>query len=36
MGFNPHRKRVARRSDVVFVAGAVLAVLLLLAWALLG
>jgi hypothetical protein len=36
MGFNPHRKRVARRSDIVFVVGAVIAVLALLAWAFLG
>lgn len=34
MGFDPNRKRVARRSDVVFVAGAVIAVIALLAWAL--
>jgi len=36
MGFNPHRKRVTRRSDIVFVAGAVIAVIALLAWALIG
>jgi hypothetical protein len=34
MGFDPHRKRVARRTDYVFVAAAVLAVVALLAWAL--
>jgi hypothetical protein len=36
MGFNPHRKRVARRTDIVFVAAAVAAVLVLLAWAVFG
>jgi hypothetical protein len=34
MGFNPHRKRVARTSDFVFVGAAVVAVLALLGWAL--
>jgi len=36
MGFNPHRRRVARRSDIVFVVAAVVAVVGLLVWALLG
>jgi hypothetical protein len=36
MGFNPHRKRVRRASDYVFVAAAVVAALALVAWAFLG
>lgn len=36
MGFNPNRRRVARRTDIVFVAAAVVAALALVAWALLG
>jgi hypothetical protein len=36
MGFNPHRKQVRRRSDYVFVAAAVLAVVAVVLWALLG
>jgi hypothetical protein len=36
MGFNPHRKRVRRASDYVFVAAAVLAAIALVAWAFLG
>ena len=36
MGFNPHRQQVRRKSDYVFVAAAVLVVLALLIWALLG
>jgi hypothetical protein len=36
MGFNPYRKFVAKPGDVVFVVAAVLAVIGLLAWALLG
>jgi hypothetical protein len=36
MGFNPHRKRVARATDFVFVGAAVIAVVALLVWALLG
>jgi len=36
MGFNPHRKQVARRSDIVFVAAAVCACVALLLWAVLG
>jgi hypothetical protein len=36
MGFNPHRKRVARSSDYLFVAAAVVAVVVLLGWALLA
>lgn len=36
MGFNPHRRRVARRSDLLFVAAAVLLAAALLAWAFLG
>jgi hypothetical protein len=34
MGFNPHRKRVRRASDYVFVAAAVVAALALVMWAL--
>lgn len=33
MGYNPYRKRVHRRSDVVFVGLALLAVVVLIAWA---
>jgi hypothetical protein len=36
MGFDPHRRRVRRASDYVFVAAAVLAAVALVAWALLG
>jgi hypothetical protein len=36
MGFNPHRKRVRRTSDYLFVAAAILAALALVAWAFLG
>jgi len=36
MGFNPHRRRVARRTDIVFVASAVLACVGLVLWTLLG
>ena len=36
MGFNPYRKFVAKRADYVFVVAAVVAVIGLLAWALLG
>jgi hypothetical protein len=36
MGFNPHRKRVARRSDIVFVAAAMVACVVLVAWTLFG
>jgi len=36
MGFNPHRKRVARRSDIVFVASAALATVAVVVWTLLG
>jgi hypothetical protein len=36
MGFNPYRKFVAKPADYVFVVAAVLAVIGLLAWALLG
>jgi hypothetical protein len=36
VGFNPNRRRVARRSDIVFVVAAVLAVVALLAWTVLG
>jgi len=36
MGYNPFRKRVKRRSDVVLVAAALLVVAALVAWALLG
>jgi hypothetical protein len=36
MGFNPYRKFVPRRADYVFVAAAILAVIALLAWTILG
>ncbi len=36
MGFDPHRKRVARRTDVVFVVSAILVVVALLAWTVVG
>jgi hypothetical protein len=36
MGFNPHRKRVARRSDYLFVGAAVVACIVLVLWTLLG
>jgi len=36
MGFNPHRKRVARRSDIVFVAAAAVLCTALVLWTLLG
>jgi hypothetical protein len=36
MGFNPHRKHVARRSDSLFVGAAFVAVVVLLAWTLFG
>jgi hypothetical protein len=36
MGLNPYRKFVARPADYVFVAAAVVAVVALLLWALLG
>jgi hypothetical protein len=36
MGFNPNRRRVARRTDIVFVAAAVVAVVVLLAWTVFG
>ena len=36
MGYNPYRKRVRRRSDIVFVGAAVVCAALLVAWALLA
>jgi hypothetical protein len=36
MGFNPHRRRVVRRTDAWFVASAVLVCAGLVAWAFLG
>jgi hypothetical protein len=36
MGFNPYRKRVVRRSDIVFVVGAGLIALACVLWVLLG
>jgi hypothetical protein len=36
MGFNPYRKFVAKRGDYVFVVAAVVAVVALLAWVVLG
>ncbi len=36
MGFNPYRKHVARRSDYLFIAAAVIAILGLLAWVVFG
>jgi len=36
MGFNPHRKRVRRTSDYVFVVAGVAVALALVLWAFLG
>jgi len=36
VGFNPFRAQVKRRSDIVFVAAALLVVIALVLWALLG
>lgn len=36
MGFDPQRRRVARKTDIVFVLSAVAVALALLAWAFLG
>lgn len=36
MGLDPTRKRVARKTDVVFVAAALLAAAALIAWGFLG
>ena len=36
MGFNPYRKFVAKPADYLMVVAAVLAVIALLVWALLG
>jgi hypothetical protein len=36
MGFNPHRKRVRRPSDILMVASAMIAVTALVAWAFIG
>jgi hypothetical protein len=36
MGFNPHRKRVRRPSDILMVASALLAVTALVVWAFAG
>jgi hypothetical protein len=36
VGFNPFRARVNRRSDILFVGAAIVVVLVLLLWALLG
>ena len=36
MGLDPNRKRVARRTDYVFVAAAVMVAVALMAWALLA
>jgi hypothetical protein len=36
VGFNPYRKRERRVSDYVFVIGAIVVALVLVAWALFG
>jgi hypothetical protein len=36
MGFDPHRRRVRRRSDLLFVGAALAVAAALVAWALLG
>jgi len=36
MGFNPYRKFIARKSDYIFVAAAILAATALVLWAFLG
>jgi len=36
IGFNPHRRRVARRSDIVFVGAAIVACVVLVVWTMFG
>lgn len=36
VGYNPYRPRVARRSDLLFVAVAIVVAVALVVWALLG
>jgi hypothetical protein len=36
VGFDPNRRRVPRRTDIVFVAAAMLVALALLVWAFFG
>jgi hypothetical protein len=36
MGFNPYRKRVVRRSDIVFLVAAVVIALACVLWVLVG
>ena len=36
IGFNPHRKRVARRSDIVFVGAAIAVCVVLVVWTMFG
>lgn len=36
MGFNPHRPRKQRRSDLVFVAAGLIVAVLLVLWAFFG
>lgn len=36
MGFDPQRRRVARKTDIWFVVSAIVVALALLAWAFLG
>jgi hypothetical protein len=36
MGLNPHRTRVPRRSDIIFVVAAIVLAVALVAWAFLG
>jgi hypothetical protein len=36
VGYNPYRKRVKRRSDVVLVGAAFVVILALVAWAMFG
>lgn len=36
VGYNPYRKHVARRSDIIFVAAAIAIAAALVAWAVLG
>jgi len=36
MGYNPHRKMVRKRGDLLFVAAAIVVAVLLLVWAFFG
>jgi hypothetical protein len=36
MGFDPHRRRIPRRTDALLVAGALAIIIAMVAWALAG